>query len=130
GTAGFCFLTELAQGEQFDEIIEHTNLKPSEPDALAFAAESDAVEAVIPIASFDQRQSMRTGAGGPRDGPPAMFEQRALRVGNDRNGEAFCLLGLERFRFGKRTYLMENLGLPGGRALGRGDEGKPAKIAA
>src|SRR5438552_7398357 len=28
GTAGFCFVMEFAQGEQFGEIIEHTNLKP------------------------------------------------------------------------------------------------------
>src|SRR5439155_26699754 len=105
---------EFTHGEQFGEIIEHTNLKPSEPDALAFAAESDAVEAVIPIASFDQRQSMRTGAVGPRDGPPAMFEHRALRVGNDRNGEAFCLLGLGRVRFEERNYLIEDRGVPGG----------------
>src|SRR5207245_6282304 len=56
GTAGFCFVMEFAQVEQFGEIIEHTNLKPGEPGALAFAAESGAVEAVVPIAPSDQRQ--------------------------------------------------------------------------
>src|SRR5260370_28619351 len=55
GTAGFCFIMEFAQGEQFSEIVEHTNLKPGEPNALAFATESDAVEAVVPIAPSDQR---------------------------------------------------------------------------
>src|SRR5207247_9937005 len=95
---------------------------------LASVAESESVEACIPIASFDQLQSIRTVAVGPRDGPPAMFEQRALRVGNDRNGEAFCLLGLERFGFEKRNYLIEDRGVPGGADVARGDEWKPEKI--
>ena len=73
-TAGFCFLLKFAQAEQFGELIEHTNLKPGEPDALAFTAESDPVEAVVPIAPSDQRQSMRTSGGGAGDGASAMLE--------------------------------------------------------
>src|SRR5262249_20749311 len=104
------------------------NLKPREPDALAFAAESDAVEPVVPIAASDQRQPMRSGGGGARDGAPAMFEQRTLRLGNDRNGEAFCLLGLERFGFEKRNYLIEDRGVASRADVVRADEWKPEKI--
>ena len=71
---------ECAQSEQLGEIFEHTNLEPREPDALAFPADSDSIEAVVPIAASDERQSMRTGGRGARDGSPAMFEQCTLRV--------------------------------------------------
>ncbi len=77
---------EFAEGEQFGEIIEHANLKPGEPDALAFAGESDAVETVVPIAPSDQRQSVGARSVGTRDGAPTMFEQRTFRVGINRNG--------------------------------------------
>ena len=78
--AGLGFLAQFAQGEQLSEIVQHTNLKPGEPDALALAAQSDAVETVVPIATSDQRQSVRADGGRARDGPPAMFEQRTFRV--------------------------------------------------
>src|SRR6266480_1728005 len=126
--AGLRFLAQLAQGEQLSEISKHTNLKPSEPDALSFAAQSDAIEAVIPIASSDQRQSVRTSGGGAREGTPAMFEQRTLRDGGDRNGKALCLFGLEWFGFEERDHLIEDRGVPGRADVMRGCKGKPEKI--
>jgi hypothetical protein len=61
-----CVPREFAQGEQFCETLEGANFKPSEPDALALTTKSNPVEAVVPIATSDQRQSMRTG-GSARD---------------------------------------------------------------
>src|SRR5207253_5082347 len=95
--AGLRFVAQLAQSEQLSEVFQHTNLKPGEPDTFAFAAQSNAVEPVVPIAASDQRQFMRTSSGGARDGPPAMFEQRARGGGSDRNGKALRLLFLQRF---------------------------------
>src|SRR5262249_5140043 len=104
----FGYLTEFTQGEQFGEIIEHTNLKPGEPYALTFAAKSDAVEPVVPVAPSDQRQSMRTGGGRMLNRTPTMFEQSFLCVRNDPNGEGFFLLSLEWFTVEERNYLVED----------------------
>ena len=71
---------------------------------------------------------MRTGSGGVRDGPPAMFEQRTLRGGNGRNGKALCLLFLQWFAFEEWNHLIEDRGVAGGADVMRGDEGKPEKI--
>src|SRR5204862_4283519 len=114
GAAGFRFLMMLAQYEQFGEIAEDTDLKPGEPDALAFTAQSDAVEAVVPIASPDQRQSMRTSRGSASDGASAMFAQRTCHGGDDRHGTARRLWLLQAFRFEKRRRLMEDRGTGGG----------------
>src|SRR5207253_7409730 len=95
--AGLRFVAQLAQSEQLSEVFQHTNLKPGEPDAFAFAAQSNAIKAVVPITSSDQRQPMRTGSGGARDSPATMFEQRTFRGGSDRNGKAFGLSFLQRF---------------------------------
>src|SRR5439155_25865443 len=122
------FFSQLSRGKQLSEILKHTNLKPSEPDALAFATQSDAIEAVIPIASSDQRQSVRTSGGGAREGAPAMFEHRTLRDGSDRNGEALCLLDLEWFSFEERNHLIEDRGVASGAAVMRGGKGERQKI--
>src|SRR5437660_6145587 len=108
GATALRFVMEFAQGEQFCEISKDTNFKPGEPDALALTAQSNPVEAVVPIASSDQRESMRTGGGRARDGAAAMLKQRTLRGGGGRNREAFRLLGLEWFGFEERDYLIEN----------------------
>jgi hypothetical protein len=83
--AGPCFLVKFAQGKQFCEISKDTNFKPSEPDAFALTAQSNPVEAIVPIAASDQGESMRTRSGGAGDGAAAMFKQRILRVGSSRN---------------------------------------------
>ena len=106
---------QLAQGEQLSEIFQRTYFKPGEPNTLAFAAQSNAVETIVPIASSDQGQSMAADAGGSRDGAPAMFEQRTFRVGNDRNGKALRLLVLQWFAFEERNHLIENRGVAGSR---------------
>ena len=118
----------VAETEQLREIFEHANLKPGEPDALSPAPQSDAVEAVVPIAASDQRQSMRTSGRGASKGASAMFEQRTFRVGSDRNGEALCLLGLERSGFKERNHLVEDCSVAGDADVMRRDEGKPKKI--
>src|SRR5207248_3995251 len=94
GAVGLRFLMKFAQGEQFCEISKYTNFKPGEPDAFAFAAQSNAVEAVVPIASSDQRESIRTRSGGARDGAAAMFEQRTFRSESNRNRKALRLFVL------------------------------------
>ena len=122
------FLAQLAQGEQLREIIEHTNLKPGEPDALAFAAKSHAVEAVVPIATSDQRQSVRTGGGGASEGAPAMFQQRALCMRDGRNRKALRFFRLKLFAFEKWNRLIQNGGIARGADVMRRDEGKPEQI--
>src|SRR5207302_1346761 len=122
------FVMEFAQGEQFCEISKDTNFKPGEPDALALTAQSNPVEAVVPIASSDQRESMRTRSGRARDGAAAMFEQRTFRGGSDGNGKALRLLFLQRFAVEEWNHLIENRGIAGGANVMRGDEGKPQKI--
>src|SRR5207249_9926277 len=94
GAIGLRFLMKFAQAEQFCEVFKYANLKPGEPGAFALTAESNSVEAVVPIASSDKRESMRTGGGGARDGAAAMFEQRTFRSGSNRNGKALRLLFL------------------------------------
>jgi hypothetical protein len=84
-TAGPRFLRKFAQRKQFCEISKDTNFKPSEPDALALTAKSNPVEAVVPIATSNEGQPMRTGGGGARDGASAMFKQRTLRLRSSRN---------------------------------------------
>ena len=75
-TVNECFLCLIPHLEQFCEISEHANLEPGEPDALAFATNTDAIEAVIPIAC---RQSTADPCGpaveAAGDGAPAMFEK-------------------------------------------------------
>ena len=126
--AGPRFVTQFALSEQLSEVFKHTDLKPGEPDALAFAAKSNAIKAVVPITSSDQRQPMRTGSGRARDGPPTMFEQRTLRGGSDRNGKTLGLLFLQWFAVEEWNHLIENRSVAGGANVMRGDERKPEKI--
>ena len=55
------FFGLIAPFKQLCEISEHANLEPGEPDALAFAANADAIEAVVPIACPNQRETVWTG---------------------------------------------------------------------
>src|SRR4029077_14931099 len=128
GPAGPRLVVILPQFNQFGEIPEHTNLKPGEPDAFAFAAQSYAIKAVVPITSSDQRQPMRTGCGGARYSPPTKLEQRTLRSGSDRNGKALGLLFFQRFAIEEWNHLIEDRRVAGGANVMRGDEGKPEKI--
>src|SRR5262249_39477194 len=102
--------------------------EPGEPDAFTFATQSNAIKAVVPITSSDQRQRMRTDSGGARDGAPTMFEQRSLRGGGDRNGKALRLMFLQWFAVEEWNHLIEDLGVAGGTNVMRSDEGKPEKI--
>jgi hypothetical protein len=71
---------------------------------------------------------MRTGGGRARDGSAAMLKQRILRVGSSRNRKAFRLLGIERFGFEERDYLIENRGVASGADVVRSNKGEPEKI--
>ena len=71
---------------------------------------------------------MCTTGGRARDCASTMFEQRTIRVGNDRDGEAFCLLILKRFGFEKRNDVIKDRGITGCAHVVRCNEGKPEKI--
>src|SRR4029077_17195942 len=113
---------------QLSEVFQHANLKPGEPDAFAFAAQSNGMKAGVQTTNADQRQPMRTGCGGARDSPPTMFEQRTFRGGSDRNGKALGLLFLQRFAVEERNHLIEDRDVAGGANVMCGYEGKPEKI--
>ncbi len=64
--------------DEFGEISQDANFEPGQPDTLAFAADADPIEAIVPISRSNQREAMRTRGGRMGNGPSAMFEQRSL----------------------------------------------------
>src|SRR4029450_6116423 len=74
--------------------------------------------------------SGRPGGRGARAGPPAMFEQRTLRGGNNWNGKALRLLLLKRFAFEEGNHPIEDRGVASRADVVRGDERKPEQIIA
>jgi hypothetical protein len=71
---------------------------------------------------------MWPGCGRARDGAAAMFKQRTVTWGNDRNREAFGLLRLERFGFEERDYLIQNRIIASCADVVRSNEGEPQEI--
>src|SRR5580704_1392404 len=52
--------------------------EPSEPDAFAFTASANQIEAVVPVPGSDQRQAVTAKPEALVKAPRAMFEQGAL----------------------------------------------------
>src|SRR3984957_20110597 len=77
------------------ERLQRRVEEPSEPDALALACLADAIHAVVPVAGFEQRNSVDSNREALIECKRAMFEDRAAPLGDGGLKKRFNLAGMQ-----------------------------------
>ena len=98
----------LARLTERRKLRERRVQKPTDPDALAFAAVPDAVHAVVPVARSHQRQTVRARLQTTIKRAHAMLVE-AARLGRDCGLRvSFILVCFQRRRFEERDHFIEH----------------------